>query len=321
MTSPRSALLLTFVAAPLALLARQGAGQRRVSYVRDVDPIFQARCVSCHGTKSPSEGLDLSSLAGVRRGSAGGAMIVPGDPDRSRLFTMILPHDGKVSMPPGRPLTQPQIDTIREWIRQGALDDATERPWFESVPTRPVVPSVKRTGWARNPIDAFVLQRLEERGLGPSPEADRKALQMRVTLALTEGWPTAQQVAGFVADRRPDAYDRLVDGLLLRQKIDQASLERWRASESDPLKRRVEVNRAWARLFVRGLVEPVGEFRPASKTLHPELLDWLTTESIRLKWELKALYRAIVTSATYRQSSKVTKSDPKNELLSRGPGL
>jgi hypothetical protein len=277
-----------------------------------VAPIFQARCVSCHGAKSPAEGLDLSSLVGIRRGSAGGTVIELGSPDRSRLLLAVTPHGGKATMPPGQPLSPDQIETLREWIRQGAS-------WAETPPLSFPVPRTRQAGWARNPVDSFVLSRLEREGLAPSAEADKVAAVRRVRLVLTGVPPKAEQVNRFVADRRRDAYERLVEVLLAGQKVDPVELARWKASQSDPIQRRAEVNRVWARLFGRGIADAQGV--PS----HPELLDWLTIEGLKSGWDIKALERLIVSSGTYRQSSKATKEllewDPKNRLLARGPGV
>lgn len=304
---------LGFAATPLVLLSLQGAEPRRISYSTDVEPIFRTRCVSCHGVKSPAEGLDLSSLAGVRLGSAGGAVIVLGVPERSRLFTAVVPHSGRASMPPGRPLSPEQVDILREWIRQGAS-------WTETPPVRPRVPQVARKEWVRNPIDAFVLHRLEREVLAPSPETDKSTLLRRLAFGLTGTPPTKQQVTRFTVDRRPDAYARWVDDLLAKRRLDPAALAQWSAAQSDPIQARIEVNRVWTRLFGRGLAEGFENVAPPS---HPELLDWLTTEALRSGWNIEALHRLIVTSATYRQSSKAPKElldrDPKNELLGRGP--
>lgn len=278
---------------PMVLAAWQAAEPRRISYAQEVQPIFAARCVSCHGSKSPSEGLDLSSLVGIRRGSAGGPVLVPGDIDRSRLLSVIAPHAGRATMPPGRPLGSEQIETLREWIRQGAS-------WAETPPVRLRVPQVVAKEWVRNPIDAFVLYRLEHEALAPSPQADRTTLFRRLSLAITGASPTAQQLARFVNDRRPDAYDRFVESLLEKQRPDPAATAQWAATKGDPMGRRMEVNRVWARLFGKGLAE--GFEYPAKPPSNPDLLDWLTAESLSADWDLKALRRVIVTSATYRQS-------------------
>ena len=200
---------------------------RPVDFVRDVEPIFQARCVSCHGAAMQMSGLRLDQREGALAGGYSGKVIVPGDGAASRLLKLVagvLP----VKMPmSGKPLTSEEVGLLRAWIDQGAqwpqdrpapaqAEKPAARPghWAFAPPVRPAVPGVVHRAWVRNPIDAFILARLEREGIEPSPEADRVTLMRRLNLDLIGLPPTPEEVEAFVGDNRPDAYERVVDRLL-----------------------------------------------------------------------------------------------------------
>ena len=506
---------------------------RKIDFVRDIQPIFKARCAKCHATKRPKGGFRINSKALAMKGGLTGKAIVPGQSSESLLVRLLESPDADARMPmKSDPLPKAQIDLIRAWIDQGAdwpdsasVDVTLERHWAFVKPVRPALPDVKQRGWIRNPIDAFVLARLEKEGLRPSPKASRAKLIRRASLDLTGLPPSVGDVDAFVADDRPGAYEELVDRLLdspqygehwarswldaaryadtngfnfdkprtmwkyrdwvvkalnddmpftqftveqiagdmlpgatLAQKIatgfhrntrvnteggvdrkeanwevridrvtttatvwlgatlgcaqchnhkfdpfsqedfyrfmafftgasepkmkvpagnghaatttlvmqekkpkatqtaflrlrgsfeapgarvtagtpaslhpmrkglpaNRLGLARWLVDEENPLVARVTVNRFWYYVFGRPLVETPEDFGTQSPgPEHPELLDWLATEFVRQGWSMKRIVRTIVTSATYRQSSKVTgdrlKKDPYNRLFSRGP--
>ena len=158
-------------------------------------------------------------LAGGNRGAA----VKPGNPSESLLLRAV-EQSGDLKMPPGRKLPPEQIEVIRKWIAEGALwaKDAaagTSKPkgadWWAFQPVRhPEPPAVSRTDWVRNPIDQFILARLEKEKLTPSPEASRATLLRRVSLDLTGLPPSPEEIRDFLADSRPDAYERVVDRLL-----------------------------------------------------------------------------------------------------------
>ncbi|MBI3698569.1 MAG: DUF1549 domain-containing protein, partial [Acidobacteria bacterium] len=194
--------------APGCLLA--ATDPKAVDFNRDIAPILSDTCFTCHG---PDE---KQRMAGLRLDSKEGALakIVPGDAANSKLYQKISSTDKALRMPPlasGRSLTAAQIDLIRRWIDQGAK---WETHWAYVAPQRPALPPVKNEAWARNPIDGFVLSRLEREGLKPSAEADKTTLARRLTLDLTGLPPTPAEVDAFLADRSPDAYEKLVDRLL-----------------------------------------------------------------------------------------------------------
>ena len=183
-----------------------------VDYSRDVQPILQKRCYGCHGPAQQMSGLRLDRRAIAMR------VIKPGDSAASRLHAVVSGSD-KLRMPPsGPPIPANEIAVLDEWINLGAkwpVDGTPARlPWSFAALRRPAPPLVRDTAWKRNAIDAFVLAKLNAKSVRPSPEADRSTLVRRLYLDLTGLPPTLEQVQTFVADTRPDAYERLVDELL-----------------------------------------------------------------------------------------------------------
>jgi mono/diheme cytochrome c family protein len=196
--------------------------------------LLQQRCVQCHNEQKKRGGLDLTSRAGLLRGGEEGRVVVPGDAAGSRLLRMI--GGDRPAMPKnGKRLTGDEIDALREWVAAGApwpqnrvlVPDRKaplEETWWSLRPlVRPAVPAVKKAGWVRTPIDAFILAALEARGLGPAPEADRATLIRRLTFDLHGLPPTPEEIDVFVCDPASDAYERLVDHLLASPRYG----ERW----------------------------------------------------------------------------------------------
>ncbi|MBX6315981.1 MAG: DUF1549 domain-containing protein, partial [Isosphaeraceae bacterium] len=201
------------------------AATRTIDYQKDIRPIFAASCYRCHGPKRQRGGLGLHQKASALAGGDSGPVIVPGRSAESRLIRYVAGLDEDHVMPPegaGEPLNPEQIGLLRAWIDQGApwpeeavmAAGAQSDHWAFRKPVRPELPEVKDRSWARNPIDRFVLARLEKEGLKPSPEADRATLIRRLSLDLIGLPPSIAEVDAFQADDRPDAYERLVDRLL-----------------------------------------------------------------------------------------------------------
>lgn len=194
-----------------------------VDFARDVRPIFETNCYACHSGSQPKSQLRLDQKAAAMKGGMSGPVIVADDSKGSRLIHRVLGADGEPRMPFGRqPLSEAQIATLKRWIDEGApwpdTGDAGEqgikKHWAYVEPVRPPVPSVHDKQWVRNPIDAFVLARLEKEGLKPSSEASRETLIRRVSLDLIGLPPSPREIDDFVNDKRPDAYERLADRLL-----------------------------------------------------------------------------------------------------------
>ncbi len=196
------------------------APEPRVNFVRQVEPILARHCYDCHGPDVQESGLRLDIPQLARRGGSRGPAVVPGKPRQSLLILAIEGH-GDLKMPPeGEGLSAEELALLRRWILQGA--PAPQRPvprkrsdhWSFQPIQRPPLPQVRNPLWCRNPIDRFILARLEQASLSPSPPADRYTLIRRVYLDVLGLLPEPEEVAQFVQDPRPDAYQRLVDRVL-----------------------------------------------------------------------------------------------------------
>jgi hypothetical protein len=194
------------------LAALPAAAEETVSFGRDIQPILSDRCYSCHGPDAAARKadlrLDVESDAKI-------AAIVSGNPDASPLMQRILATDpGEVMPPPAShkpPLSAAEVELFRQWIAGGAV---WEGHWAFAPPERVEPPRPVMPGWTHNPIDQFVLTRLESEGLAPSPAAQRETLLRRVHFDITGIPPTPAEIDAFVLDNAPDAYERVVDRLL-----------------------------------------------------------------------------------------------------------
>ena len=219
-------LLALLLGTSPALAARRGANDK-LSFEKDIRPIFRVHCYDCHGAASEIKGkLDLRLVRFMSTGGESGPAIVPGKPAESFLLERLKAGE----MPPGDTrVSEQEIEAIETWISQGAL---TARPEPEQIPpglgisfeersywayqpiTRPEVPRPRRAGRVRNEIDAFLLARMQEKQLRFSPDADRRTLARRVYLDLVGLPPSLEEIETFVKDDRPDAYQLLVNSLL-----------------------------------------------------------------------------------------------------------
>jgi hypothetical protein len=196
--------------------ATQTPGAKPVDFNREIRPILSDFCFTCHGPdeKSRQTTLRLDSKENVFAERNGYRIIVPGNSAESRLYQKISSKDDAFKMPPawsGRNLTPKQVESVRQWIDQGAK---WQSHWAFDPPKRPELPRVQNKAWPKNPIDNFTLARLETLGLKPSPEADKATLLRRVSLDLTGLPPTPAEVDAFIADKSADAYEKRVDQLL-----------------------------------------------------------------------------------------------------------
>ncbi len=188
----------------------------KVEFNRDIRPILAENCFACHGPDPGSRKakLRLDTEAGFFADRGEGPTIVKNKPLDSPLFKRLITKDEDEIMPPReshKSLTPEQIAVIRRWIEQGA---PWQSHWSLIKPERQAVPPIKNAKWPKNPIDRFVLARLEAAGLQPAPEADKHTLARRVALDLTGLPPDPAMLQGFVEDKAPDAYEKLVDRLL-----------------------------------------------------------------------------------------------------------
>ena len=193
-------------------------------FVDEVWPVLTDRCLHCHGPDIRKAGLRLDQRAYAEQGGRSGAVWLAGDADRSEIVRRVAASDPEVRMPPeGEPLTAGQIAALEQWITLGAVwpdsvkaEAGGQRFWSLNPIVSPRVPDWPEawTAWVRNPIDAYVLQRLAANELTPSPEASRATLIRRLHYDLLGLPPSPEQIDRFVADPDPRAYERLVDELL-----------------------------------------------------------------------------------------------------------
>jgi hypothetical protein len=213
-------------------------GSQHLDFNQDVQPILAANCFSCHGPdpemRKAGLRLDLEESAFRKRPGHPDA-IVPGHPEQSELIKRIESKDSHHLMPQSsqgeaKPMKAADIAVLREWVREGAVYRphwAFEKPSRPTLPALPQQASAQPDGWAKDPIDAFVLARMKKEGLHSSPEADKHTLIRRVTLDLTGLLPTPAELKTFDNDRSPQAYEHLVDGLLAKPAYGEARARYW----------------------------------------------------------------------------------------------
>lgn len=213
---PSVGLLVLAAGLPLAAAAT-------VEFSRDIQPLLAKRCFACHGPDTHEAGLRFDAAAfAVRQLDSGAQAIVPGDPAASEILSRINSTDPDLQMPPeGERLSDAEVTAIRQWIEAGA---AWEEHWAFRPVSRPQVPAV--TG-AATPIDAFIQQGLKDRGLSVPVEADRRTLLRRVSYDLTGLPPTEQELADFLADASPGAWERVVDRLLASPHYGEQWARHW----------------------------------------------------------------------------------------------
>lgn len=217
-----------WIAGVLPFSAHVTADGPAVSFNRDIRPIFSDTCFRCHGpdknARKAGLRLDIRDEA-LKKTRAGVIPIVPGNPDESEIVRRIFSSDPAEAMPPEsahKTLTTRQKELIKRWVAEGAV---YEGHWAYQPIVRPAVPTVD--GPIRNPIDSFIQARLASEGLSPAPEADRRTLIRRVALDLTGIPPTPREIAAFLDDKSPEAYEKLVDRLLASPRYAEKQAMHW----------------------------------------------------------------------------------------------
>jgi len=214
-----------------------------LAFERDVAPILVSRCLECHSGPQPKGKLDLTTRANALKGGKSGPALVAGNLQKSELWLRVAAGE----MPPRKPLPAAEKKVLQAWIAQGGVwgkepldlfarttDQRAGHDWWSlqplsphPLPLSPEGRGVEAPQWGRNAIDIFVLLKRNERALPPSPEADRRTLIRRVTFDLIGLPPTLEQVAKFIRDPRPDAYERLVDELLESPRLGERWARHW----------------------------------------------------------------------------------------------
>lgn len=241
----------------MVLLAGPSLGQS-VDFARDVSPIVQSRCFSCHGPDKQRGGLRLDRKAEALEGGDSGKVILAKDSAKSLLWQRVTSKDKSKRMPPtGEPLTDKQLATLKAWIDGGAhwpggdvaKSDGKREHWAFQPLVRPSVPVVKAKDWIRNPIDAFVVHRLEKESLAHNKAADRRTLLRRLKFDLLGLPPTPEEVDAFVKDADPHAYEKWVDRFLASPHFGERWARHWldvvRFAESDGFEMNRHRPNAW----------------------------------------------------------------------------
>ena len=241
-----SLLALMALASALATAASRAAGepdQRALEeyFEAKVRPVIANRCLDCHGSEKSKGGLRLDSREGMLKGAESGPVVLPGKPDESSLIAAIR-YDGDVQMPPKGKLKDEEIAVLTEWVKRGAFwptpragastgaasasgpttGDASsfklteaQRSFWSFLPVKhSPPPAVKGLAWSSSPIDQFILAKLEENNLAPAPMADKPTLIRRAYFDLIGLPPSPGEVAEFLHDDSPVAFERIVDRLL-----------------------------------------------------------------------------------------------------------
>lgn len=277
-----------------------GAGMPRangIDFAKHIQPIFVEHCGDCHGSEFQEAGLRLDHRQSALRGGDSGPAWVAHKPDESLLLERITAEDEYERMPPPyedeiKPLSDEQIALLRRWIEQGApwpKDVANEKHidsdhWAYQPIERPELPKVENESWVRNPIDHFVLARLEEQGISPSPTADRPTLIKRLYYDLLGLPPKPEEVGAFVADESPHAYEKLVDRILASPHFGERWGRHWldmaRYADSDGYEKDRPRPNAWRYRdwVIRGINEDMPFDQFTIEQLAGDLLPEVTPE-------------------------------------------
>ncbi len=286
----RSKLLPMIAALALAtVVARDGgayaAAPEEISFTRRVKPLLARRCFSCHGPDVGEGGLRLhENETALAELDSGLHAIVPGDVEQSELIARVTEEDESLRMPPeGKPLTDDEVAILKAWIEQGA---EWQKHWAFIPPQKQAPPAVEQIEWVSNPIDAFILAKLEAADLTPASKADRRTLARRAYYDLTGLPPTEQQLDRFNNDKSPDAWPQLVDRLLASPQYGEHWARHWldvvRFAETNSFERDGGKPNAWK--YRDYVIRSLNEDKPYDQFVREQLagdeLDEVTDESI-----------------------------------------
>jgi cytochrome c553 len=228
-------VLAGFVSAVSAATAADTISTDELEFFeKKVRPILAESCYKCHSVEEGKSrgGLTLDTREGVMKGGEGGAALVPGDAEKSLLIQAVRYEDKDTQMPPnkdgGKKLSDAQIAVLTEWVKMGAPDPRTasavkkltgltksaREHWSFQPVKKPTVPAVKNRAWCATPVDAFILEKIESKGMSPSPMADKETLLRRATYNLIGLPPSPQEIEDFLKDESPYAFSKVVDRLL-----------------------------------------------------------------------------------------------------------
>ncbi len=283
---------------------------KKVDFVRQVQPILAKHCYACHGPDEAEAGLKFTDRdSALAETDSGEHAIVAGDADASTLVARITATDDERMPPEGDPLSQPEIDVLRDWIQQGA---AWDKHWAFKPMQKVEPPKVDNAAWNENAIDAFIYQGLQSAGLQPNPPADRATLIRRAYYDLTGLRPTAQQVRNFQSDPDPRAFEKIVDRLLESPHYGERWGRHWldlvRYAETNSYERDGPKPNAWK--YRDYVIKSLNDDKPYDQFLREQLagdeLDEVTTETL---------------TATGYYRLGIWDDEPADPLLARYDGL
>lgn len=255
----------------LLLSAPVVPGQTSPDFRRDVEPVLSRRCAPCHNASLSQNGVRFDDREAALAGGYSGPVILPGKPEESKLIQRVTSTRNGFRMPPaGPPLSPAEVDVLRSWIQNGAEWPQEEKKppsvkpatpsqthWSFRPVVRPPLPDVTLRSWIKNPVDRFVLARLEREGIAPSPVAAKTVLFRRVSLDLTGLPPSPEDVRAFLSDSRPDAYEQAVERLLASPHYAEQRARAWldvaRYGDSDGLEK--DLVRPWAWSWRQWVIE------------------------------------------------------------------
>lgn len=255
-----------------------------VDFSRQIQPLLARRCFACHGPDHAEAGLRFTDReAALTAAESGQVAIVPGSAEASSLIARLVSQDEGERMPPeGERLTDSEVDLFRRWIDQGAQ---WSKHWAFEPLSQPIPPKVDDPLWNQNPIDSFIYQSLADSGLKPSPPADRRTLIRRAYYDLIGLPPSADQVAAFIADDNPQAYEKLIDSLLESPHYGERWARHWldlvRFAETNSFERDGAKPNAWK--YRDYVISSFNQDKPYPQFVREQLagdeLDLVTPES------------------------------------------
>ncbi len=266
-----SGLLVAFIVLSASCLpaAEQQPDQKQIHFFESrIRPLLIKHCYDCHGPDEQESDLRVDTFKGIVQGGKAGSLVVPGKPEQSLLITAVLYQTPDLQMPPDEKLSKQEIEDLTNWVKMGApypnadlsllraanqkgkIDLEKEREFWSFQPVKkPALPEVKQAEWVKNPIDQFILHKLEQTGLTPAKPADRRTLIRRTTFDLTGLPPTPQEIEDFLNDSTPQAFEKVVDRLLASPHYGEHWGRHWldiaRYADSNGLDENVAMGNAW----------------------------------------------------------------------------
>ncbi|MFN7937025.1 MAG: DUF1549 domain-containing protein [Bryobacteraceae bacterium] len=262
-------------------------------FEKNIRPLFIAKCNGCHGGATPAGGLSLLTREALLKGGGRGTALVVGKPAESLLMKAVMHTAGTLKMPPGPKLTDAELAQLTQWIETGAVwgaaapaadsTKATGKYWSFVPPVAAKIPA--GSGWGKNPIDAFIMAKLVEKGLKPAAAADKRTLIRRATYDLIGMPPTPEEVKEFLADNSPQAFDKVVERLLASPRYGERWGRHWldvaRYADSNGLDENLVYKNAFR--YRDYVIQAFNKDKPYDQFVHEQLAGDLMPETSDLQ--------------------------------------